>query len=237
MVEVPEGTFSMGCEPDLDAECTDSVSAQPYHEVYLDGFCVDIHETTVADYRSCVDDGGCTEPDDSEPQCNFGADGRDDHPVNCITWAQGDAYCTWAGKRLLTEAEWEKAARGDDGRLYPWGNEGPSCDLAVIEDDNGEGCGEGTTSPVGSKPLGASPYGAMDMAGNVLEVVADYYSEDYYDVSPFENPTGPDSGEWRVARSSAWDSSQPSSSRTWKRWVYALEAVMDTAGVRCGGSL
>jgi len=111
-------------------------------------------------------------------KCNSKNAGREDHPMNCVDWDQAKAYCAWEGKRLCTEAEWEKAARGADGRLYPWGNEVATCEYAVM-DEGGNGCGTGTTMAVGSKPLGASPYGALDMSGNLSEWVEDEWHENY----------------------------------------------------------
>lgn len=143
---------------------------------------------TVAQYKKCTTDGGCTEPD-SGPFCNWNAKGRDNHPINCVDWYQATQYCEWAGKRLPREAEWEKAARGTDGRKYPWGDDEFAEALkrrANIADEDARsalGCdgiplvaagyhdGFVTTAPVGFFPDGASPYGARDMAGNVMEWV------------------------------------------------------------------
>jgi formylglycine-generating enzyme required for sulfatase activity len=124
--------------------------------------------------------------------------GFEDHPATQVSWYGAQAYCQWAGARLPTEAEWEKAARGIDGRLYPWGNEAPNCDKAQYGD-----CG-GMTVPVGSRPAGASRYGVLDMGGNVWEWVADWYGPAYYSSSPAQNPQGPDSGERRVFRGGSW---------------------------------
>jgi len=183
MVYVPAGAFTMGSDKGNSDE-------RPVHTVYLDAFYIDKTEVTNAQYRKCVEAGGCDTPVKTTYYDN--AD-YTQHPVVYVSWNDADAYCRWAGKRLPTEAEWEKAARGTDGRTYPWG-EGIDCDHAQYSK-----CGGGTM-PVGSKPKGASPYGALDMVGNVWEWVADWYDPDYYSQSPERNPPGPDSGEGRVLR-------------------------------------
>jgi len=182
MLYVPAGEFTMGSDRNSNE--------QPVHTVYLDAFYIDKTEVTNAQYRKCVEAGGCDTPVKTTYYDN--ADYAQ-HPVVYVSWNDADAYCQWAGKRLPTEAEWEKAARGTDGRTYPWG-EGIDCDHAQYG-----GCGGGTV-PVGSKPKGASPYGALDMAGNVWEWVADWYDSGYYSQSPRRNPPGPDSGGGRVLR-------------------------------------
>ena len=127
------------------------------------------------------------------------ASGKSDHPVVLANWHDTEAYCEWAGRRLPTEAEWEKAARGTDGRVYPWGNERPTREHCNFYHD------VGATTPVGKySPQGDSPYGAADMAGNVFEWVADWYDKDYYAVSPKDNPQGPAAGEYRVVRGGSW---------------------------------
>ncbi len=144
---------------------------KPERIVYLDAFWIDRTEVTQSMYAKC-DTDGC-----KKPAC--GNDG-DNYPVICVDWKSANAYCNWAGRRLPTEAEWEKAARGTDNRTYPWGNEPASCEFSVMDDltGSGNGCGQNFAWEVGSKPEGVSPYGALDMAGNVAEWVADWEDKD-----------------------------------------------------------
>ncbi|MBI4699622.1 MAG: SUMF1/EgtB/PvdO family nonheme iron enzyme [Deltaproteobacteria bacterium] len=227
MVLVPAGDFWMGCAP-ADPSCDDD--EKPRHEVYLDAFYIDKTEVTVAAYRACVSAGGCGAPG-AEQSCNWGESGRDDHPINCVDWHQSEAYCRWTGKRLPTEAEWEKAARSADGRIYPWGSEAPSCRLAVMNDGFG-GCGRMSTWPVGSKPAGASPYGALDMAGNVWEWVADWYDANYYATSPARNPGGPTGGSEHGLRGGCWQDDVVLSVRASDR-IWYVPALRSYFGFRC----
>ena len=185
MCHVPSGTFWMGCNGESDHFCEND--EKPFHEVYLDSFDIDQYEVTQAQYFVCIQDGVC-----ELPTGNFDPALKGSHPVVSISWTEASTFCMWNGKRLCTEAEWEKAARGTDGRSYPWGNEIASCEYAVM-DDGIAGCGNGTTMPVGSKPAGVSPYGARDMAGNAREWVSDWYDPNYYleCTTSCINPQGP----------------------------------------------
>jgi formylglycine-generating enzyme required for sulfatase activity len=163
MVSVPAGEFSFGCNKAVDRECKDN--EQPLRRFTLPTFLIDRTEVTVAAYRACVQAGKCSAPR-MGGSCNWNS-GRDDHPINCVTWGQARAYCQWQGKRLPTEYEWEKAARGAEGRLYAWGSEAVSSGRYA----NIAGTADGwkATAPVGTYPAGRSPYGADDMIGNVWE--------------------------------------------------------------------
>ena len=194
---VASGSFWMGCNSAVDSNCDSNES--PYHEVTLSGYYMDKTEVTVDAYGECVTAGSCTAPS-TGGSCNWGVSGRDNHPVNCVNWTQAGAYCAWAGKRLPTEAEWEKAARGTDGRKYPWGNETATCEYAVMY-----GCPGDTLDVCSNSPAGDSPYGLCDMAGNVWEWVSDWYGSGYYTNSPASNPTGPVSGSYRVVRGGSFD--------------------------------
>ncbi len=239
MVYIPAGEFMMGCAPH-DSEC--GSDEKPYHKVYLDAYYIDKHEVTVAEYKKCVDAGVCNEPE-TGGYCNWGVSGRDNHPINCVSWNDADAYCRWAGKRLPTEAEWEKGARGTDGRIYPWGNEfdchkGNFDDETTIDDSytvpGGSNCdGYNTTSPVCSFPAGNSPYGLCDMSGNVWEWVQDWYGQEYYSSSPSSNPTGPSSGKLRVRRGGSWRFDFPVLFRSSDRIRFNPVLRPDDYGFRC----
>ena len=212
MVDVPAGEFQMGCNPAV-GEC--GSDEKPYHAVTLSAYKIGKYEVAAGEYQECVTNGACNNSNKNEPHyytstdhspCNLGAIGKDGHPMQCVTWYGAKAYCEWIGGRLPTEAEWEKAARGTDGRKYPWGNEKATCDYAVMDDGGagGEGCGTGGTMPIGSKEAGKSPYGAYNMAGNVWEWVNDRYDGTYYETSPANNPAGPETGDGRVLRGGSW---------------------------------
>ena len=208
---VPAGIFYMGCNGSLDAACKQT--EQPQHAVELDAYRVDLFEATVADWGLCVKSGKCDVPAGTYAHCSWGSAKLADHPINCVNWYQAAGFCAWAGGRLPTEAEWEKAARGgcelygDDCAkkmpTWPWGEAAPDCTRAVFDDDKGAGCGTGGTSPVGSKPAGKSPYGLFDVAGNAMEWIGDRYDPWYYNDTPAKNPPGPSIGSQRGRRGGA----------------------------------
>jgi formylglycine-generating enzyme required for sulfatase activity len=223
-VSVPRGEFWRGCKDAVDGGC--GANEKPGGNVFLDDFSVDKFEVTVGRYRACVEGGCCTPPGTTEG-CNGRGGGMNDHPVNCVTWGQAQAYCAWVGMQLPTEAQWEKAARGTDGRTYPWGSGDPGCERAVAR----YGCGQDGTLPVSSR--GVSPYGTGDMAGNVAEWVADWYGVGYYASSPYANPAGPDGGINRVVKGGGWKSARPEGLRSLARFERSPTAWQDDLGFRC----
>jgi formylglycine-generating enzyme required for sulfatase activity len=194
LLYVPAGEFIMGSDDGSSDE-------RPVHTVNLDAFWIDKTEVTVRMYYLCVQAGGCKTPTRTSSAFRsssyYGNTDFDNYPVIYVEWSMAKTYCEWADRRLPTEAEWEKAARGTDGRTYPWG-EDIDCSLANYWGRDG-GC-IGDTAEVGSYLDGASPYGVLDMAGNVREWVNDRYSDTYYQDSPSSNPSGPNSGQYRVMR-------------------------------------
>jgi len=192
-VLIDGGTYMMGAGGHLDAAP---------HEVEISPYWIQATEVTVGAYRDCVIDGACSLPEATINDCDTQSTWTlgDEFPVNCVSWEQAEKYCAWDAGRLPTEAEWELAARGDDGRTYPWGEDTPTCQLAVI-DDGVDGCGAGVPDVVGSRsPVGDSPHELSDMAGSVWEYVSDWYSENYYESSPQQDPQGPEVGEYKVRR-------------------------------------
>jgi formylglycine-generating enzyme required for sulfatase activity len=192
MVVVPAGEFMMGSAAGDSDE-------QPEHKVYLDSFSMDVYEVTVGQYAAFLQAKGIDPPSDWKTM-NQSANQK--RPIANVDSTDASAYCKWAGKRLPTEAEWEKAARGTDGRLYPWGNDAPTplhANFGKPEWNN-----HAVLAPVGSFEAGKSPYGIYDMAGNVWEWVNDWYDYNYYKSSPSQNPTGPSKGGTKAIRGGSW---------------------------------
>jgi len=224
MVYVPEGIFSMGS--------TRKAYEQPVHNVYLDAYWIDRTEVTNAMYAQCEQAGACTWPGvfKSNTRSNYYKNSEyANYPVIYVNWKSAQAYCKWAGARLPTEAEWEKAARGTDGKHYPWGDSPPGKDLLNFNSNVGD------TTAVGSYPSGASPYGALDMSGNVYEWVADWFSVTYYANSPSSNPQGPATGLYRVRRGGSWASEDNLVSSTYRLDSNPHVALNDI-GFRCARS-
>ena len=210
MVVIPAGEFWMGTEDGLQ-------DARPQHRVYLSSYWFDKFEATNARYRQCVEGGGCTPPKDRQ---TFEDPQRAYHPVTNITWNQARSFCQWQGKRLPTEAEWEKAARGTDGRRYPWGNDGE-----FMTSVNG-------VEPVGRQASMASPYGVFDLIGSVSQWVKDWYAEDFYQTSPPRDPQGPLRGSFRVLRGGEWNEKPPNLQASYRGWD-DVTYWGPTLGVRC----
>ncbi|HKN86445.1 MAG TPA: formylglycine-generating enzyme family protein [Nitrospiraceae bacterium] len=208
MILVPAGPFPMGVpKGDRDG----GRDEYPRHEVMLDNYFIDIYEVTHGRYAEFVKATGHRAPENPKyPKRTLWHDRLSDslaeRPVINVDWQDAEAYCRWAGKRLPTEAEWEKAARGTDDRRFPWGNVEPTHKHLNF---NQQWQGEKTLMPVGSYEAGKSPFGAYDMAGNVWEWVADWYDPLYYEKSPATNPKGPDTGTYKVLRSSGWSVETP----------------------------
>ena len=223
-VFVPAGEFKMG-----DGHHTHE---GPVHSVTLNAFWIDQTEVTNDAYASCVEIGACQKPareDSFTHNPYYGNPAYENYPVIYVTWEDANMYCTWAGGHLPTEAEWEKSARGTDERIYPWGN------TIAIEGLLNFNYYVGDTSAVGSFVSGASPYGAQDMAGNVNEWAADWYAADYYSVSPSLNPSGPDSGTYRVVRGGSWTNHQ-FLVRSSLRLFYKPDSAFFNLGFRCAVS-
>ncbi|MBM4255872.1 MAG: formylglycine-generating enzyme family protein [Deltaproteobacteria bacterium] len=265
MLLIPAGTFLMGATSEEQQAVLAfgwrgpmhnriqflAEHSGPRHTVDLDTFYIDKHEVTNQAYRAFVEATARRPP-------TFWNDPRQltdsTQPVVGVSWYDAQAFCTWRGKRLPTEAEWEKAARGTDGRSYPWGNDWDATRLHTADTIAGKsladfeswtrwqrtisaGLDAARPAAVGSYPLGASPYGVLDMAGNVWEWVADWYEPDYYASSPARNPTGPATGTTKVIRGGGWDVPQTVPT-TWLReqFIPPTFAGSPVTGFRCAAT-
>jgi len=251
MVEVPAGEFLMGCDGKIEKSCD---LDNPVKLVSLSSFFIDKYEVTVEKYMSCVHEYGCSLPSFDNGYCALYIDIWDweygilpakfrekNKPMVCVSWEQAFDYCKWVGKQLPTEAQWEKAARGTDGRIYPWGNEDISCEYAVVTLFNTKtgkyeyGCGEYSTWDAGSIEAGVSPYGAYDLSGNVYEWVADWYDSEYYENAPKKDPAGPETGKYKVIRGASWggDGSDFDLSSSKRKWGSPFNPGDSVLGFRC----
>lgn len=234
LILIPAGEFLMGT-PEKEGYDNE----HPRRRVNLSAYYIGKYEVTNEQYARFV------EKTRYQAQGNwrdYSTSGRKKHPVVCVTWKDAVAYCKWAGLRLPTEAEWEKAARGTDGRIYPWGNkwEAASLNWSGPKDKKWKSWeAQGSlptllpTKPIGSFPYGASSYGIMDMAGNVWEWCSDWYSVRYYQNSPTANPRGPDKGESKVLRGSSWSTSDLDCLRSANRNWSKPSGWDDCYGFRC----
>jgi formylglycine-generating enzyme required for sulfatase activity len=223
MVHVSAGSFLMGSsEKDTNAQGDE----QPQRLVPLGAFWIDRTEVTNAQYEKCQRAGACESSAYATDSKFNGAD----QPVVGVNWNDAVAYCRWAGAALPTEAQWEMAARGTDGRIYPWGDQPVTCEYAVMESDQGPGCGKGATWPVGGKPNGASPYGVLDMSGNAYEWTVDWY--DGYPGTTFQSDFF--GKKYKVLRGGGWHGTESNIKlRAAYRARSAAEFNGDSFGFRC----
>jgi formylglycine-generating enzyme required for sulfatase activity/serine/threonine protein kinase len=238
---------------------------KPAHNVKLDAYCIDLYEVTAAEYKSCSDAGRCKRastdvswpgitPKDQKlyaPLCTFGQEGMGDYPINCVSWEMADIYCKAQDKRLPTEAEWEYATRGPDGRVYPWGDDEPTalhlnaCGTECVKWGQKNGIalsplyaaddGFATLAPVGKYDKGRSRFGPYDVVGNVWEWVADWYAD--YGPDAATNPTGKPAGEKRVIRGGGWNGSYANWLRPSFRYAQDPTATSHGIGFRCAKPL
>ena len=246
---IPAGKFLMGCSQH-DPECDADEGVIGGSQVYVAAFKIDRHETSVEEFRKCVEDGSCDHPFDNQRNqyCNYNAPGRDKHPINCVSWQHAKQYCNWQSGRLLYEAEWEKAARaGVNNQRYPWGNENANCKHAIMDDgqtktkvsaDETDGCGEDRTWPRGSRPGNA--FGLYDMNGGIAEWVANWYLPQAIQKLYSQGEThGPGQGQRKVIRGGAWDEQSwaLSNSARWAKVPTGHSSLYGSNGIRCGYDL
>jgi formylglycine-generating enzyme len=222
MVEVPEGPFTMGSnEGDPDEA--------PEHPVYVGTFYLDKKEVTQSEYERFVKMTKRGKPFVPVFEDDISKIQKPNLPAMGMSWADAVAYCKWAGKRLPTEAEWEKAARGEGKRRYPWGDEFLPGRANV---DGDEEDGFTYLAPPGSFEAGRSAFGFYDMTGNVAEWVGDTYDEQYYKKAPYRDPSGPEEGQHKVIRGGSWRET-PQNARLTKRFQAKMWRTDSTIGIRC----
>lgn len=223
MVDIPEGDFMMGRDGNEALE-----DERPGHRVWLDAFTIEANEVTTGQYALFLSKGNRSVPWQWE---TVDLTQHADRPVIGVSWNDAQAYCSWKGKRLPTEAEWEKAARGTDGRKYPWGNEVPTNEYANFALGARFSYSQ-VLFPVASYEKGKSPYGVYQMAGNVYEWVQDWYATNYYEASPARNPQGPAQGQFKVVRGGSW-SDLPKYLLTYSRFKLPPGTRNSYTGFRC----
>jgi formylglycine-generating enzyme required for sulfatase activity len=248
MILIPSGTFWMGCNAAIDTECTWDDS--PQHKVTLSSYYMDLTETTVGQYKACVDAGVCAVPKFVQPATYATYPGLTDNPVNRVTWTQAQQYCKWRGADydLPTEAQWEMAARGScekngstaadpncktSMRTYPWGDTTANCTSAVMSNGT-PGCGTNATWAVGSKPAGDSPYGLHDMAGSVWESTRDWSG--FYSAGDQTDPVGPASASTRVFRGGGLNNDAAYLPAGFRTYYAPPSAAFPDLGLRCSKS-
>ena len=220
MALIPAGEFAMGSDRGQDDE-------QPVHRVALRAFYLDVHEVTVSRFADFLN----AQKSDPPFKWNEALTGNQGNkPVVGVDWYDARDYCRWVGKRLPTEAEWEMAARGTEGRMYPWGSVHPT--KAHANAGQNQWRGYGTLTNVGSYEPGKTPEGVYDLAGNLWEWVADWYDPVYYQFSARDNPTGPPAGPLRALRGGAWNNDSKAI-RSANRAAYAPNARRNDVGFRC----
>ena len=244
MVLIPDGIFTMGYNIDNKKEWGDT-DEEPVHKVFLKSYYIDRYEVSASQFSNFLNQhkkqsslyfqpglGVTIEKIDSlfRPRA-----GLENYPVNRVSWFGADAYCRWANKRLPTEAEWEKASRGTDGRVFPWGDEFPTNERVTFRRKFNL-LGFNALEKIDSMPAGRSPYGIHHMAGNVWEWVNDWYRDIYYEVSPYANPKGPDSGTSKVLRGGNWYH-KAYYMRTTYRFNDKPDAFKNWQGFRCAKDL
>ncbi|MBI5242411.1 MAG: SUMF1/EgtB/PvdO family nonheme iron enzyme [Elusimicrobia bacterium] len=223
MALVQAGEFQMGSPQGLG-----SMDEHPRHKVRLEAFYMDRYPVTSEEYEKCVKAGACPTPGTGQ-LCNYGVEARGKDPINCATWDEAQAYCLWAGKRLPTEAEWEKAARGGTDTKWSFGDEARRlADYAWYSANSG-----GLTHRVGMR--NPNQFGLYDMAGNVWHWMVDWYDSHYYESSPDHDPQGPPPSRCRVLRGGSWNN-QANSSRAASRFWADSESRTDNIGFRCVAS-